>query len=180
MILTCRDLHNLARQDTTNRARGDLHGEARSWLNCIADGNYSDQTIIDLTTIWGRWTLWLATQRETILFFEFDIVAFTAEAIEHTRDPNRGDRRRVDFVVYLTDGSYWRFHPGTKKQSSAQAHYIPAILANNTRGAADYAAIQWTTVGPSKVWTIARSAIVPQTDRMGHKVVWHKISLLLE
>ena len=170
-ILTHVELQNLARQHTTNRARTDLHGEARNWLNRIANGHYGDQNIIDLTRIWERWSAWLATQREATQSFEFDVAAFTAEAIENTRDPNRGGRPRVDFCVYLVDGSYWRFHPGTTMQSSSQTIHIPAILPDTTRGAADHAAIQWSTLGQSNVWTITRSALVPQTDRMGKQAV---------
>lgn len=179
VILSLRDLQALARQQTQGREKGDLHREARDWLNQIADGNYSDQQVVDLTTIWPRWSAWLATQPVATQSFESDIVAFTAETIENTSDPNRGGRLRVDLCARLVDGSYWRFHPGSRERNSAKPIHIPATMPDATRGAAEHAAMQWTTIGQGNVWTIARFALVPQQDRMGKHAVWQKISALL-
>ena len=110
--------------------------------------------------------------------FESDVAGFTAESIENTKDPNRRGRPRVDFCVRRVDGSYWRFHPGDKVKNSAKPVYIPATLPNTTRGAAEHAAQQWTTVGDNNVFTIARSRLVPQTDRKGRNAMWQEISAL--
>ena len=83
-----------------------LHREARGWLDHIANGDHGDQRIMDLTNIWSNWKSWLATQPESTQAFQCDVAAFTAEAIENTRDPNRGGRPRVDFCAKLVDGSY--------------------------------------------------------------------------
>ena len=48
-----------------------------------------------------------------------------------------------------------------------------------TRGAAEHASIQWTTIGQDNVWTITRSGLVPQIDRIGKDAVWQQISALL-
>ena len=111
-IMTRLELENFARQDTTIRARTDLHREARNLLNRIANGYFGKDGSVDLTRIWERWSAWLATQREATELFEFDVAAFTAEYIENATDPNRRDRLQVDFCVHLVDGSYWRFQPG--------------------------------------------------------------------
>ena len=80
----------------------------------------------------------------------------------------------------ILDGSYWRFHPGSKEQGSAKPIHIAATLPDATRGAAEHAAIQWTTLGQGNAWSITQSTLVPQTDRMGKEAVWQQISALLE
>ena len=172
--------YDLSHEKKSPLRREDLHCEARNWLNQIANGNYTDQDIADLTEIWPRWNAWLATQSEATQSFESDVTAITAEAIENTKDPNRGGRPRVDFCVRLVDGSYWRFHPGSKEQNSAKPLHISATLPDATRGAAEHAAIQWTTLSQGNVWTITQSTLVPQTDRMGKAAVWQQVSALLE
>ena len=180
IILSLHDLRSLAREEISTETRRDLHREARNLLNQIANGNYNDQNILDLTEIWPRWNAWLATQAVATQSFESDVAAITAEAIENTTDPNRGGRPRVDFCVRLVDGSYWRFHPGSKERNSAKPLHISATLPDATRGAAEHAAIQWTTLGQGNAWTITQSTLVPQTDRMGKDAVWQQISALLE
>ena len=133
-----------------------------------------------MTTIWPRWSNWLATQPAATQSFESDVAGMTAEAIANTRDPNRRGRPRVDFCVHLVDGDCWRFHPGRKVKDSAEPVHIPATLPDATRGAAEHAATQWTTFGQGNVWTIAHAALVPQTDRMGKQAVWHQIAALLK
>ena len=176
-ILSLADLQRLAKQQT-NKTKHDLHREAREWLNYIANG-YMDENVIDLAERWPQWSAWLATQPVAIQSFISDVAAFTAEAIENTKDPNRGGRLRVDFCVRLVDGSYWRFHPGQKVSSSAEPVYIPATLPNRTRGAAEHAAQQWSTISDDNIWTISHSELVPQTDRVGKNAVWQQISRLL-
>lgn len=178
-ILSVQDLRGLARQQTRGEAKEGLHREARQWLNQIANGHYGTGPVVDLTTIWPRWSAWLATQPTATQSFESDVAAFTAESIENTRDPNRGGRPRVDFCVRLADGSYWRFHPGSKERNSAEPRHIPATLPDTTRGAAEHAAQQWTTISDDNVWTISRSRLVPQTDRMSKNAMWQQISALL-
>ena len=133
-ILSLQDLRALATQDTAEIVK--LHHEARKWLNEIADGRHGDEHIVDMTQIWLKWSAWLATQHK-VERFTHDVATFTAEAIANTRDPNRGGRPRVDFVVRLVDGSYCRFHPGKKLSGGAEPQYMPAILPDATRGAAE-------------------------------------------
>ena len=171
-ILSLTDLRGLVRQQTRRSVKEDLHREARQWLNQVANGHYGNEPVMDLTTLWPQWSAWLATQPVATQSFESDVAAFTAESIENTRDPNRGGRPRVDFCVRLVDGSYWRFHPGTKVSNSAEPRHIPATLPDTTRGAVEHAAQQWTTISDDNVWTISRSRLVPQTDRMSKNAMW--------
>ena len=60
---------------------------------------------IDLTDEWPRWKSWLAIQNVATTSFDADIVGFTADFIENTRDANRGGRRRMDFCAHHADGS---------------------------------------------------------------------------
>ena len=62
---------------------------------------------------------------------------------------------------------------------SAEPVYIPATLPNSTRGAAEHAAQQWSTISDDNIWTISHSELVPQTDRVGKNAVWQQISRLL-
>ena len=178
-ILSLADLRGLVRQQKRRSIKEDLHREARQWLNQVANGHYGNEPVMDLTTLWPQWSAWLATQPVATQSFESDVAAFTAESIENTRDPNRGGRPRVDFCVRLVDGSYWRFHPGTKVSNSAEPRHIPATLPDTTRGAVEQAAQQWTRISDDNVWTISRSRLVPQTDRVGKNAVWQQISPLL-
>ena len=104
------------------------------------------------------------------------VVAFTAELIQGTSDPNRMGRRRLDFCVPLADGPYWRLHPGTTIKSSAKPRHIPAELpgarGSTARGAAEHAGQQWTALDEQGVWTAPRAALVPQGDRRGKQEMW--------
>ena len=90
----------------------------------------------------------------------------------------------MDFCAYLADGSFWRFHPGTRKKSSAEPRFFPEELPSTglqptMRAAAEHAWLQWRTASEDGVWTSDRARLVPQIDRMGKKRVWQVIAKCL-
>ena len=116
-LLSLTELRRLAAE--TNKAeRGEEREEARLLLDRLANSDASMS--IDLTDVWSRWKSWLAIQNASTDSFDANIVGFTADFIENTRDVNRGGRQRMDFCAHLADGSYWRFHPGKRSSQDAQ------------------------------------------------------------
>ena len=142
VILSLMDIQRLAREVRQRRTRNGLHNEAREWLNRLA--SCDDRDPVNLTVGWPQWSAWLASQSKAEQRFAVGVTALTAEFIEGTRDPNRAGRPRMDFCAYLTDGSFWRFHPGKHGKSSAEPRFFPAELpSTGLRGAAEHAWLQW-------------------------------------
>ena len=156
-----------------------LHQEARTWLDRCANGD-DDSGPVDLATLWPKWGRWLASLDGCVGKFHLGVTSFTAEFIAGTTDPNRGGRRRCDFCVRLTDGSYWRLHPGAKRGNSAKPLYFPAqvpsALGGTTSGAAEHACLQWARLVPDGVWSEHAGALVPQSDRLGKQQVWQAVA----
>ena len=94
------------------------------------------------------------------------IAAFEPAFIAGTRDPNRAGQQRLDFVIYHTDGGYWRIHPGSKPRSDA----LPKYFARE-RDASCEAAEQWTCI-PPQGFSYMDALKVPQTDRLGRRAAW--------
>ena len=151
-----------------------LHDEARAWLNKAADGQLGDDDARNVTALWPQWSAWLATQ-PVATSFESDVASFTLSAIPNTIDPNRMGRPRVDYLVHLTDGSNWRFHPGTTKKNSAKPHHSPATTVGNTRVAPEHAI---ATINAENPWTLDRARQVPQVDRMSKETMWRHVARL--
>ena len=156
-----------------------LHQEARTWLDRCANGD-DDGGPVDLATLWPKWGRWLASLDGCVQKFHPGVTSFTAEFIAGTTDPNRGGRRRCDFCVRLTDGSYWRLHPGAKRGNSAKPLYFPAqvpsALGGTTSGAAEHACLQWARLAPDGVWSEHAGALVPPSDRLGKQQVWQAVA----
>ena len=180
VILSRAELPRLAAEANTNEKKHQLRAEARQWLNELANSDGPKST--DLTQIWPQWNCWLALQHQGTTSFHADVVRFTADRIENTRDANRGGLQRLDFCAHLADGSYWRFHPALKARQDAAPVFMPAILRNETseRGATEHAHEQWVKPGDSGVWTWEHRLTVPQIDYIGKKQMWQIILPLLE
>ena len=50
-----------------------------------------------------------------------------AECIPQTRDSNRGYQERLDFVIYRTDGTRCRLHPGKRPSLDAKLIYYQVM-----------------------------------------------------
>ena len=84
--------------------------------------------------------------------------------MDGTSDGNRGGQLRLDFVLYRTDGTYCRLHPGTNSRGDAKPIY-------RTLPATDLATEQTSTRNdltslPASPYTYKHAALVPQIDRM--------------
>ena len=81
----------------------------------------------------------------------------TAEFINGTRDSNRGGEQRMDFVVYRSDGSFCRLHPGSKPKLDAKVYYVKRGWASPIAGEPI----------PGIPFTYELASSPPSTDRMG-------------
>ena len=168
VLLTVDEIRGLAPE--SHKSSHDLHNEARAWLNKIADEISHDRHVaLDMTLRWPQWSAWLATQSKATSF-QSNVTGFTLSSIPNTKDPNRGGRPRVDYVVHLADGSNWRFHPGTTMKNSAEPTHTPASDATEH-------AVR--TVNNENPWTLQRARHVPQGDRMGKDTMWERVAALL-
>ena len=80
---------------------------------------------------------------------------------------------RLDFVIYHTNGGYYRIHPGASIRSDAQPKYFPPPGAAG--GAAEHAGEEWNIVSPTGIWDLDRDQLVPQTDHLSKERVWQAI-----
>jgi hypothetical protein len=89
----------------------------------------------------------------------------------------------LDFCLRLADGSYWRFHPGGTRKSSAKPRFFPAEIRDTAtttaRGAAEHGWMQWTTASDSGIFSLARTELVPQSDKLGKHQIWLCVQRLL-
>ena len=116
-----------AQLDDPRRKRA--HTDARAALNQYA--NDPRELIVDLAReTW--WQDYVASQGVAGQMASVGITGFSAAPILGETDPNRDHRTRVDFIVSLADGSYWRLHPGAKKTRDAKPRHITPVSEGNT------------------------------------------------
>jgi len=116
-----------AQLDDPRRKRA--HTDARAALNQYA--NDPRELIVDLAReTW--WQDYVASQGVAGQMADVGITGFSAAPILGETDPNRDHRTRVDFIVFLADGSYWRLHPGAKKTRDAKPRHITPVSEGNT------------------------------------------------
>ena len=167
-------------ENKVHRSRRSLHRLARDTLNNITlaghDTNLEDQ--------WFLWRSYVACHDNAVLIIGTGVTKATAEFIEGTTDPNRGGQQRLDFVIYRSDGTYCRLHPGSTKRNDAQplvfdsrATQPAATDAVSQRVASSSndsptvsipveARSQWSMY-PEMPFTYEDALRVPQQDRVG-------------
>ena len=129
---------------------------------------------------WSDWMTYIANLEQDVIG-DTGISRITCELIENTTDPNRGQMRRCDFVVYCGDGGFWRLHPGNKGNDKTPVYFEPAVLASQVLQSTD--AIEWVA---AELWrkhlpipfTREHCECVPQVDRIGKKEVWAWVQTL--
>ena len=110
VLLSPDDLRRLRREDAAR-----LHEQARQWTNYYANTIGPAVGVVgNLSVVWPNWKLYIAHHKDSEAIVGPGVVAFTAEFIQGTKDPNRGGIPRLDLVVRRVDGGYVRLHPGTK------------------------------------------------------------------
>ena len=78
---------------------------------------------------WEDWKTYISNLQEDIID-STGIVRFTCEFLDNTADPNYVGDPRCVFVVYLSDGGFWRIHRGVKG-SDAKLVDFPLVSARD-------------------------------------------------
>ena len=74
----------------------------------------------------------------------------------------------MDFVVYRSDGSYWRLHPGSKKSLDARSIYFPVMGSVDPATERIPAMTQWAAL-PQFPFTYDYCSTIPKVDQIGKK-----------
>ena len=91
--------------------RKAAHTAACTALNQCADD--SRELAVDMATEpW--WKNFIASQGVADQMAAVGITGFSAKRVLGFKDPDGHDRTRVEFFVYVADGSHWRLHPRPK------------------------------------------------------------------
>ena len=69
---------------------------------------------------WFPWRRYIACHEHAYDIIGTGVTLAIAQYIPNTRDPNRGYQKRLDFVIYRTDGTSCRLHPGGKQCNDAK------------------------------------------------------------
>ena len=182
VLLSRHDLPELRRRKQPG-AR-NLHDEARSWTNSFAQRALEPVGVqADLTQLWKNWKEYIANHKKAEEIVGSGVVAFTAEFIDGTKDPNRGGIPRLDLVIRHVDGGYVRLHPGSMPKNDAVPRFFPGSAPEHASrfvpsNAPEHAAFEWRMPGADGVFSIARAILVPQVDRLGKEEVWQTVQTL--
>ena len=147
---------------------GVLHTEARRHLDEITDSlmDYgADEVHRVADSI--RWKEYIAMHKDWKDIIANGIVAAYCEKIHHTRDPNRGNRERVDYIFYRPNNTYCRVHPGTKPKHDAQLYFGETSTCSR--------ALQAYEVAPNPL-TLQAAMQIPMNDKMGKAEAWRQLS----
>ena len=145
-----------------------LHTEAREHLNKITeiaghdgavDVYYIDDSI--------RWKEYIAMHAQCEAIIGAGIIAAHLERIHNTRDPNRQNNARVDYVFYRADNTFCRVHPGTRRQNDAKLNFAKTSTC--------YRAVQVHDVAPNPM-TFTAAMQIPMKDKMGKAEAWRQLS----
>ena len=157
-------------QSNCELGREALHSEARDLLNFLSTPRlgFWPEASEKLDEHWPHWKEYIAFHKDGARLVGSGIVGVSGQHIEGTRDANRSNALRFDFVLHHRDGGYVRIHPGSKPKLDAQPKYFPSSATEHV-GAAS---LQWMQLPPSGIFTMADAFLVPVTDRIGHKRAW--------
>ena len=147
---------------------GVLHTEARRHLNEITD--IAGQDGADDVYYIGdsiRWKEYIAMHAQWQDIIGNGIIAAHLERIHNTRDPNRQNKERVDYVFYRADNTFCRVHPGTKRKNDAQLYFADTSTC--------YRAVQVHEVAPNPM-TFKAAMQIPMQDKMGKAEAWRQLS----
>ena len=153
---------------TFNGQAGVLHTEARQYLNDVTDTAGQDGA--DEVYFLGdaiRWKDYIAMHPQWKDIIGSGIIAAHLEKIRNTRDPNRGNAERVDYVFYRVDNTFCRVHPGTKRKNDAQLYFADTTTCSR--------AVDVHEVAPNPM-TFQAAVQIPMKDRMGKEETFRKLS----
>ena len=95
------------------------------------------------------------------------IIAAHLETIHNTRDPNRGNKERVDYVFYRADNTCCTVHPGAKPKNDAKLYFADTSTCSR--------AVQVHEVAPNPM-TFQAAMQIPMKDKMGKAEAWRQLS----
>ena len=146
---------------------GVLHTEARRHLNEVRD--IAGQDGADDVYCIGdsiSWKEYIAMHAQWNDIIGNGIIAAHLEQIRNTRDPNQGNKERVDYVFYRADNTFCRVHPGTKRKNDAQLYFADTSTCSR--------AVHVHEVAPNPM-TFKAAMQIPMKDKMGKAEAWRQL-----
>ena len=164
--LSLHDAATLCAAEAAHRPKRSLHNLARDALNAITKAGVHSTASKDLDG-WFPWKEYIACHANAPYIIGEGVTHAVAEFIANTSDGNRGGQPRLDFVVYRSDGTYCRLHPGSKQSLDAKP-FSPPISSVDPATERIPAMIQWAAL-PQIPFTYDYCSTIPKTDQIGKK-----------
>ena len=167
VVLSLHDADTLRAAEAAIRPKRSLHKLARDALNAITKAGVHSTASKDLDG-WFPWKEYIACHAMAPDIIGEGVTHAVAEFIANTRDGNRGGQPRLDFVVYRSDGTYCRLHPGSKQSLDAKPIFSPGMSSVDPATERIPAMIQWAAL-PQIPFTYDYCSSIPKTDQIGKK-----------
>ena len=165
--LSLHDAERLRAAEAARRPKRSLHKLARDALNAITKAGVDSTASKDLDD-WFPWKEYIACHAMAPDIIGEGVTHAVAEFIANTRDGNRGGQPRLDFVVYRSDGTYCRLHPGSKQSLDARPIFSPVMDSVDPATERIPAMTQWAAL-PQIPFTYDYSSTIPKVDQIGKK-----------
>ena len=166
--LSLHDAATLRAAEAAYRPKRSLHKLARDALNAITrEGVHGTVQSRDLDD-WFPWKEYIACHAMASEIIGKGVTHAVAEFIANTRDGNRGGQPRLDFVVYRSDGTYCRLHPGSTRSLDARPIFSPVMGSVDPATERIRAMTQWAAL-PQIPFTYEYCSTIPKVDQIGKK-----------
>ena len=165
--LSLHDAATLCAAEAAHRPKRSLHKLARDALNAITKAGVHSTASKDLDG-WFPWKEYIACHDKAPYIIGEGVTHAVAEFIANTRDANRGGQPRLDFVVYRSDGTYCRLHPGSKQSLDARPIFSPVMSSVDSATERIPAMTQWAAL-PQIPFTYDYCSTIPKIDQIGKK-----------
>ena len=119
VLLTAADVDNLRAAEERIKPPRSLHTLARDTLNDMITAGVNGDIDRNLEQ-WFPWRNYIACHVKAYEIIGTGVTHAMAEYIPQTRDSNRGYQERLDFVIYRTDATRCRLHPGKRPSQDAK------------------------------------------------------------
>jgi len=173
VCLTLADAEELRRHEATIKPPRSLHKLARDTLNAISTAatDHAAEHAENLDT-WFPWKAYIACHKRASEIIGPGVVHAAAEFIEGTKDPNRGGQSRLDFVVYRSDGTQSRLHPGSTAANDATPVFSSVLAVQSLATEQTPPRCCWSALPPNP-FTRELASTIPQVDRIGKRAACH-------
>ena len=166
VVLSLHDVATLRAAEAAIRPKRSLDKLARDALNAITKAGVHSTASKDLDG-WFPWKEYIACHANAPYIIGEGVTHAVAEFIANTSDGNRGGQPRLDFVVYRSDGTYCRLHPGSKQSLDARP-FSPAMSSVDPATERIPAMTQWAAL-PQIPFTYDYCSTIPKVDQIGKK-----------